>query len=461
MTRSTLTWKLFFRITPTILVAIAIIGAFAFHSATREINNIYDAQLINDANVLWTLLQRRIENPDHQKPKQINDIDLAMGNQLAMNEDADDYADAHMFRTWKDGQIMIFSSTAFSESVPVQRAGFTDMTYENEAWRVYSLPIPNAGIIVEVGEKRALRDTLVSNIMLNLFFPLLILVPVIALLIWYGINNGLSSIHGLVRQIRSRSPEDLSVIPIDTLPRDLSPLGRSLNQLLNKLDRSLTAERRFADHAAHQLRTPQAGLKLLLQMLRNADSDAEREAILTDLVASNDKAMHLIEQMLRAARVSHQPIQLKAVNLYDVTASVIAEHGTIITLKRHDVSLEGDEQAEVKADAPLLRLLIGNLIDNAIKYTPAGGKIRVSIAPDDDDWSLSITDSGPGIAEQHHEAVFQRFYRVNTPEAEGAGLGLAIVADIVERLAANIALYAPPSGMGLRVVVTLPSVQTA
>jgi two-component system sensor histidine kinase QseC len=292
--------------------------------------------------------------------------------------------------------------------------------------------------------------------MLNLFFPLLVLVPVVGLLVWYSINNGLRPIHGLVRQIRSRSPDDLSVIPLDRLPRDLYPLGMSVNQLLNKLERSLTAERRFADHAAHQLRTPQAGSKLLLQMLRDADSETERSAILADLMASNDKATRLIEQMLRAARVSHQPIRLKAVRLYEVTASVIAELGAIITLRRHDVSLEGAESAEVKADEPLLRLLIANLIDNAIKYTPAGGKIKVSILPEDGAWSVSVTDSGPGIAPQHREAVFQRFYRVNTPEVEGAGLGLAIVSDIVERLSANIALSVPPSGVGLSVKVTLP-----
>ena len=297
---------------------------------------------------------------------------------------------------------------------------------------------------------------LVSNIILNLFFPLLVLVPVVGLVVWYGINHGLRPIHGLVRQIRSRSPDDLSVIAMDEFPRDLLPLGRSLNQLLNKLDRSLTAERRFADHAAHQLRTPHAGLKLLLQMLAKVDSDGERETIVADLVASNDKATHLIEQMLQAARVSHQPIQLQAVPLYDVTASVIAEFGAIITEKQHEVSLEGEESAEVNADEPLLRLLIGNLIDNAIKYTPAGGKIKVSITPRAGTWSLSITDSGPGIPAQYREAVFRRFYRVDAPQVDGAGLGLAIVSDIVERLSANIALNAPPSGAGLSVAVTLP-----
>lgn len=456
MIRSTLTRKLFFRIAPTILITIAVIGAFAFRSATREINNIYDAQLINDANVLWTLLEREVQKPGIHKSKQVNDIDLAMGNQLAINEDADDYADAHMFRAWKEGEIRVFSSTAFPKTIPEQPAGFTDLTYKGEAWRVYSLPIPQTTIVVEIGEKQALRRTLVSNILLNLSFPLLVLFPLIAVLIWFGIKNGLSTIHGLVRQIRSRSPDDLSVIPLDTLPRDLSPLGRSINQLLDKLDRSLTAERRFADHAAHQLRTPQASLKLLLQMLAKAESEQERKIIVGDLVASNEKAMHLIEQLLRAARVSHQPMQLKSVSLYNAVASVIAEFGSIIHQKKLDVSLHGDESAQVNADEPLLRLMIANLVDNAIKYSPVGGAIEASITPKNESWLLSISDSGPGIGAQHREAVFQRFYRVDTPHAEGSGLGLAIVADIIDRFSATIALNAAGSGRGLSVDVLMP-----
>ncbi|MEK1890935.1 MAG: ATP-binding protein [Phyllobacterium sp.] len=455
MNRSTLTRKLFFRVTPTILITIAIVAAFAFHSATREINNIYDAQLINDANLLWTLLQKEVERPETRPPKQISDIDLAMGNQLAMNEDADDYAEAHMFRAWKDGKIRVFSSTAFPEHIREQRTGLSQIDYEGEAWRVYSLSIPQTSIVIEVGEKLALRRTLVLNIMLNLFFPLLILVPIIAFLIWFGINNGLGPIHGLVRQIRSRSPDDLTAIPIDTLPRDLSPLGRSINQLLDKLDRSLIAERRFADHAAHQLRTPQAAVKLLLQMLAVTEDEDERKVILNDLETSNERAMRMIEQLLRTARVSHQPLELMNVPLYNTVASVIAEFGNLITGKQLDVSLLGSETALVSADEPLLRLMISNLIDNAIKYTPAGGSIRVTIKPENDRWLLSISDSGPGIAAQHHEAVFQRFYRIDSPQKEGSGLGLAIVSDIVDRLSATIALNVPNAGGGLRVDVGL------
>ncbi|MDQ0559214.1 two-component system OmpR family sensor kinase/two-component system sensor histidine kinase QseC [Rhizobium mesoamericanum] len=456
MRPSTLTRKLFLRIAPVVVVTILVVGAFAFKSATREINNIYDAQLINDANVLWGLLHNRLQHWPEHTPQQVDDIDFNMDNQLAFNEDADDYADAHMFRAWVDGKIIFYSSTAFLSDVPYQKAGFSDLSYRGENWRLYSLPIPASGIVMEVGEKMSLRQTLVSNILLNLFFPLLVLVPVIGFLIWLGIHNGLRTIHGLVHQIRIRSPDDLSAIAVKDLPRDLLPLGRSINQLLEKLGRSLTLERRFSDLAAHQLRTPQASVKLLLQMLASTDNQQEQKAIISDLVTSNNRATHLIEQLLRLARVSHHPLNPIPVPLYHMLASMLADFGKIINSRNLDVSLEGPESAQTRTDESLLQMMISNLLDNAIKYTPVSGKIEVVLSSESAFWLISISDSGPGIPPEEREAVFNRFYRLDTLNAEGAGLGLAIVADTADRLAASVKLSAPSYGSGLRVELRLP-----
>lgn len=460
MTRRTLTSQLFARVVPTILLTLAVIGGLAFYSAEREIDHVYDAQLINDANVLWNLLQKRLGHPDFEHPLAFRDLDFEMGNQLALNDDVDDYAEAHMFRIWKGKQLAVYSSTAFEADHPISPAGLSDVTYENELWRVYTLPVPNSGVIVEVGEKMALRDTLVANILLNLVLPLGVLVPLIGISIWLGIDNGLRSIRGMVHQIRSRSPDDLSLIPTDTLPRDLVPLGRSVNQLLGKLARSLTAERRFADNAAHQLRTPHAGLKLLLHMLQKAETESERQAIVASLVQSNEKALRLIEQLLRAGRILHQPVEVRDVALHDLTASVLADLGPRIGQKSQEVTLDGPEEAQVRADEPLLRLLIENLVENAVKYTPEGGQIDVVLREAGESrWSLTITDTGPGIAPKDRHVVFQRFHRIGAPKQEGAGLGLSIVADIALRISARISLNTPPSGQGLRVEILLPRAQ--
>ncbi|KQO75052.1 HAMP domain-containing sensor histidine kinase [Rhizobium sp. Leaf262] len=456
MKNSTLSRKLFLRIAPVVVVAIVAIGAFAFDSATREIDNIYDAQMINDANVMWGLLRHRLEDPARQGPHKMGDIDFSMDNQLAFNEDADDYADAHMFRAWVDGHIAVYSSTAFLSDVPPRPVGFSDFSYKGEAWRIYSLRIPDTAIVLEVGQKDTLRATLVANILLNLFFPLLVILPIIAALIWLGINSSLSTIHDLVRQIRTRSPDDLSAIPTGALSRDLLPLGRSINQLLVKLGNSLTLERRFSDLAAHQLRTPQASVKLLLQMLRNADDEAERQQLISSLVESNDRASHLIEQLLRLARVSHHPLRVEKVALYHMTASVLAEFGALINSRNLDVSLEGEEDIEVETDGASVRTIIVNLIDNAVKYSVVGGRVAVVVSSDGDACLLSISDTGPGIAPEERSSVFQRFYRVDTLQTEGSGLGLAIVADIAERLSIKIDMGTPEWGAGLKVYLHIP-----
>jgi len=307
-----------------------------------------------------------------------------------------------------------------------------------------------------VGEKKSLRDKLVFNILLQLSFSLLILAPTVGLLIWLGIKSGLGTIRTLVRAIRSRSPDDLSSIPIEDLPRDLSPLGKSINQLLAKLEHSLTAERRFSDHAAHQLRTPLAGLKLQLQMLAKEDDERERMALIDDLTRSTNRATHLVEQLLRVARVSHQPVNMKALPLYHTTASVISEMANVAAEKQLDISLEGQKEASVRADELLMKLMISNLMDNAIKYTPASGTIRINVLPQDGMWCLSIRDTGPGISESEREAVFHRFYRAANAVTDGTGLGLAIVGEIIDRMSAKITLKTPESGQGLRVEVLLP-----
>jgi len=161
---------------------------------------------------------------------------------------------------------------------------------------------------------------------------------------------------------------------------------------------------------------------------------------------------------LRAARVTHQPIKLQSVPLYNVTASVIAEMGNIIRGKNLDVALEGDETTLVQADEPLLRLLITNLLDNAVKYTPSGGNIRANIVSRNGMGCLLISDTGPGIPADQRAAVFQQFYRVDSPHVEGTGLGLAIALEIVERLRGTIELKSVESGQGLLAEIALPKI---
>ncbi len=456
MKNHTLARQLFLRIAPVILLAIAAVSGLAFYSARGEINFEYDAQLINNANVLWVLVEDELSEPQQNFPRKIEDIDVNINGETELNDTADDYADSRMFRVWKAGKLVMHSDTAMPGSSPRNPPGFSMLNYLNEEWVIYTLPIPETDIAIEVGEKKRLREILALDILLNLAMPMLLLIPAIGGLIWFGINRGLGAIRLLVDQILRRTPDDLSHVNVTALPEDLSPLGEALNQLFGKLENSFAAEKRFTDHAAHQLRTPQATIKLQLQMLAAATSDAEKEELVKELIQSNDRATKLIAMLLTSARLNHQPVNLQPVAAYPATAAVMAELGVLAKRKAVEMSLEGTQDVTVVADEALFKLMMENIIENAIKYTPANGAVRVTIEPGGKACKISVCDTGCGIPEEERELVFGRFYRISTPQQEGCGLGLALVAEVIARFSGDIALKTPASGIGLLVEVELP-----
>ncbi len=455
MKNRTLTRQLFLRIGPVILLAIATVSGLAFYSARQEINFEYDAQLINNANMLWVLVEEELSEQKQDVPKEVKGIDINVKGQTELNDTVDDYANSRMFRAWKTGKLIMHSDTA-PNAAAMNPQGFSVIDYQNEEWVIYTLAIPETDISIEVGEKKKLREILALDILLNLIVPMLLLIPVTGVMIWFGISGGLGGIRFLVGQIQRRSPDDLSHVDIAALPEDLSPLGKALNQLFSKLEHSFTTEKRFTDQAAHQLRTPQAIINLQLQMLAAANSDTERQELIKELMASNDRATKLVAKLLTSARLNHMPNNLQPVAVYPAIAAVMAELGLLARQKAIEMSLEGAKNVAVMADETLFKLMMGNLIENAIKYTPAGGNVWVNIEPHETACKISVRDSGCGIPEEERERVFGRFYRVSTPQEEGSGLGLAIVAEIIARFSGSIALKTPASGSGLLVEVNLP-----
>jgi two-component system sensor histidine kinase QseC len=451
MKQATLALKLFIRLVPTILITIAFSCILAGYSARREIDRNYDAQLINNASVLWMLVQEELMEDDGFSPRQFSGH---FKNSQFGNKEAGDYADGRMFRIWKSGHIIMWSDTALDETIPPLSEGFTDMTYKDKSWRIYTLALRRQQISIEVGERPSLRKKFERHILLDVLLPLLLFIPLSGILLWLGINSGLAGIRLLIRQIQQRSPDDLMPLDTNALTRDLAPLGQSINTLLSKLGHSLNAERRFADNAAHQLRTPLAGLKLQLQTLQQADAEEQPE-MLRDIIANADRAASLVGLLLTAARVVHQPLQVAGLNLYDLVASTIAGVGQIIRQKNIDVALEGEEEAVVLTDGTLLSIMLANIVENAVKFTPVGGSIKGSIRRDGPDWLVEMTDNGPGIPEQQWENVFKKFSRADNAVEDGTGLGLSIVADIALRLEAKVALLTPESGEGLTVQVWL------
>lgn len=454
--RQSLIRSLFYRIAPTIIATVLLIGLLAFHSATQQINKVYDAQLVNNSNLVWALVEIEINNSGPGAFRRVHKVDLSVNSQPALTKSIDEYAESRMFRVWKGNKLAMVSDAAFPATVPPQEPGFAEPEVDGSRWRVYALRIPNTNFLIEAGEKVQLRHELVRHILVDLFAPLLLLLPLIAGLLWVGIANALGTLRALIVQISRRSSEDLSHINLDRLPSDFVPLGASINQLLTKLEDSFATEKRFADHAAHQLRTPLATIKLQLQLLEQVSKPADQKSILHDLRESTERASKLVSQLLTAARVGHQPIAPERIALQPLVARMIADLGPLISSKKIDLALDAAPDVLALADETLLTLMLSNIIENAVKYTPDNGHIRVTLVSDTKYARCIITDSGPGIPESERARVFNRFYRVDTPHVAGTGLGLAIAAEAAARLGGNIALGDNPSGAGLMVEINLP-----
>ncbi len=460
MKNKSLTRTLFFRVAPTILATIVLIGVMAFKSATSQIQHAYDAQLIGSANMIWLAVEDELMNAEEDAFRRIRKIDLSANNQAFFSKSAGDYAEDRMFRVWKGRRLVMISDGALGTVTPRQKEGLSTVKYKGKSWRIYNLPIPHTNLAIEAGEKLSLRWGLVQNILFDLATPLLLLIPVIAVLIWVGIGAGLGKIRALIEQIRHRSPDDLSPLNLDTVPRDLTPLGQSINQLFAKLNHSFTAEKRFAEHAAHHLRTPLATLKLQLQLLAQTTDETARAALLNDLSAAMDRASRLVGQLLTSTRVSHQTIARTALSWRAMCVTMLEELAPLAAQKKIALSLDAADDAMVMADETLLRLITGNILENAIKYTPEGGRVSIALSREETAYCCSITDTGVGIAQAERALVFTRFYRVGTPKVDGTGLGLAIVAESVARLSGSIALLDAPEGTGLCVALRLPQAES-
>jgi len=295
--------------------------------------------------------------------------------------------------------------------------------------------------------------------------PLLVALPVLALLIWLTIARGLAPLDRVAAAVERRSPALLEPLSESALPREVQPLVGALNGLLGRLSQALAAQRSFIADAAHELRTPLTAVHLQAQLAERATTDAERRAALADLKGGLERATRLVEQLLTLAReepgVADRPPA--TVDLPALAREVVADLAPLAAAKRIDLGLNADSRVQVRGDAEALATLLSNLVDNALRYTPEGGRVDVGVAIDTGRPVLSVRDSGPGIPEADRERVFDRFVRgsVAAGAVRGSGLGLSIVKRIAERHGAAIAVGPGLNGAGAGISVRFPPAEPA
>jgi len=452
--------RLFVLIAALTITAVVGVQVIVFQRAGKEISEEYNAKLIADAELMWNSIRDEVAKGEALTHAEVDLRVLAA--ELPTEDQAKilDYADTRAFRIWQNGVLVKRSDNAPDESTPALPVGFSDLTANGTAWRIYSLENPAHHILFEVHEDLSGRNRLRREILLGAAGPLAGLVTLVLAVLFLSIDLGLSKMTRVVDAIDERSEEDLSAIDLNTIPRELLPVFEALNGLFGKLRRAIALERDFVDNAAHELRTPLTVLKLQTQLALRAASEAERRESVQALESGIARASTVVEQLLMLARSGTQDASLEGVKLYDLAQTSIAMNSAVPVHKNITLSLDGDEHLKGMTNSKLASILIGVLLDNAFKYTPKDGNVTVSVVQKDGP-SVIIDDTGPGIPADKREKVFDRFYRVADATTPGSGLGLAIAKQIAERLNIKIVLSDPPEGAGLRVQLRFPTTATA
>ena len=434
--------RLLFLLSGTVLAAWLATAVFTYFDARKEIGEMLDAHLAQSAGLIAAQLEHELEDEHEAKvPRQYK------------------HERKIAFQVWdRKGRLLLRSASAPEVRLQSQSEGYGDAVIDGKRWRIFSRWDESRRYLVQVGERYELRDELAQSVASHLLHPLAVALPALALLIWFGVGAGLAPLAGVAREVERRAPDNLAHLDADHAPREISPLIGALNALFDRLRTSLEQERRFTADAAHELRTPLAAVKTQAQVALGATGDAERSRALANVVSGTDRASRLVEQLLVLARLDPQTALPpgQTVDLHALAQQGVAEIAPAAAGKGVEVGLAPGDAAPVAGDAVLLAVLLRNLLDNAVRYTPSGGEVEVSLRRTPDAVSLVVADNGPGIPEAERGKAFDRFHRILGSGEEGSGLGLSIVRRIADLHRASVSLDAGPGGRGLRVEVVFP-----
>ncbi|HLO61885.1 MAG TPA: ATP-binding protein [Azonexus sp.] len=415
---------------------------FSYIDAHHEVDELFDAQLAQAAQTLLALA-------GHDGGEGVEDLGAA-GHK---------YQRRLRFQIWNAGGKLLMRSNNAPETPLTTAAGFSETHGDDGHWRHFSQWNKEHSLQVQVSENHHIRDELIGHIAWRLLVPALFGLPLIGLWVWLATRHGLSSLDGMAHQIASRHPQQLQAIRPAAAPAEIRPLIEALNGLFQRVEQTIEAERRFTADAAHELRTPLAALQAQLQVAQRARDAGEHDRSLQQLQNGLTRAAHLVDQMLLLARLDPESglPDPQEVDLAALAEAVCADLGPQILARNIDFDLEAVAGAKLIGQAEWLRVLIRNLVDNAVRYTPEGGKVMVRIARHGDGLKLSVSDSGPGIPPEERHAVLQRFHRLDTGGQPGSGLGLAIVARITELHGGQLCLDTSPMTKGLDIGVQFPA----
>jgi len=448
----------------TSVTLLAVLGAAAWLSYTgseEEAQELFDARLATSARVLEVLVARQVEKATVAAPIV---IELPRPLEAAHHDTPGPlghYYETKIAFQVRDGGGRVLARSASAPDVPLAPldAGFTTLPISGQDWRVFTLRAGDAW--VQVAERDDVRGELAEKLAFAAAAPLLAGIPLLLLLLSLVIRHGLAPLSALARQVAARRPGSVAPFTLARNPAEIAPLVEALNGLLARVSDALERERRFTADAAHELRTPLAALKVHGQNAVRASTSAERETSLQRMLQGLERTVYLAEQMLAYSRAAApgDAARLERVALAPLLRDALEGIQPRIQERRCTAEIAVDPAAveiAVNGDREKLLSLVTNLIDNAVRYGPEGGRIAVGLRREGDAAVLSVCDEGPGIPFELRERVFESYYRIPGTAGSGGGLGLAIVREIAEAHGARVAIENRPEGRGTRVVVRFP-----
>jgi two-component system, OmpR family, sensor kinase len=416
-----------------VIVGVGFAGWLIYRQALAEANELFDYQLEQIAAAL---------------PSE------PFSSVLQSNSDSDEGV---VIQIWNRNGVLMYYSHPRVPLAPHAELGFSTETTPRGVWRVYSAIVGDN--VVQLAQPVSIRNRLAAGVAWRTLWPLVVLLPLLGVAVWVIIGRGLAPLQRVTRALDTRHPEALDPLPDNRLPAEVRPVVNALNGLLERLATALDTQKAFVADAAHEPRTPLAAVQIQSQLVARAKDDASRKEALDDLQAGITRATRLAEQLLALAR--SEPDGKSATTPVDLHALLDDCVGAYVLLAQQrgvDLGIEANEAATIQGDPNALRVMFNNLIDNATKYTPRGGRVDVSLQVDHGQPLVRIADSGQGIPADERERVFDRFYRVGTgasrarTDVAGSGLGLAIVRRIAVQHDATVVLSESETG-GLLVSV--------
>ena len=420
------------------LIAIGLAGLSAYWLAQDEANELFDYQLKQVAVSL---------NGSNNWPIAV----------IAVDEDTDE---DNVVQAWNAQGKLLFSSNPSRALPRYNMLGLHTETHQQKQWRIYNRL--KQDLLIQVAQPVAVRDELAAGLAGRMLIPFFFLIPLLAGLIWWAVARSLRPLQRITNAVAKRDENSMQAIDETNLPIEIRPMVIALNQLLSRLNYSIQMQRTFVADAAHELRTPLTALKLQLELTERATTYAQRQTGFAKLHTRLNSSIHLVRQLLTLtkseSRLEAQPFTY--IDLIRLVQDVVQDLMPMAEISRIDLRAEIGSKVTVLGQPENLTIVISNLLDNAIRYTPNLGQVRVSATLEAGHGVLRVIDNGPGIAMHERERVFDRFYRCegtdNNTDVTGSGLGLAIVRSITQAHHAKLTLSDNLAGSGLMVTIIFP-----